>query len=369
MKIGIMTFWESKNNYGQILQLFALQRYLKSVGHEAYLIRFYRRDNSSRLTKLLRKGVLGILKSKFNKKKADEIDEARKFEEFKRENIEFGPNEYFSLDEIKENPPLADVYITGSDQVWNHTFTVSPEAFLLCFGSDDVKRVAYAASFGVREQDPLTKKLFIKHLRKFDKIGVRERSGIELVENLGFNPVWVLDPTMLFNSAQWNEMLNLDSLKVKMRKESIFIYTLGNSKTNDKDKFISYALKMDQYNVIHSTANSDFTGNLFPTIEEWVNYIRTSRLVITTSFHGIIFCILNNTNFIVLPNTGSAEGMNDRIESMLSILNMEDHLMIKFDKSKFDEILERRINWDFINKKIEELRIVSKSFISDFITS
>ena len=131
----------------------------------------------------------------------------------------------------------------------------------------------------------------------------------------------------------------------------------------DKEKFISHANASNQYKIVHATANNDTSGSFYPTIPEWVYNISVSSLVITTSFHGMIFCILNNTNFIILPNTGKAEGMNERIESMLSVVKLEDHLMESFEVQKFEKILNKDINWTVINQKLDKWREESYEFL------
>ncbi|WP_416448237.1 polysaccharide pyruvyl transferase family protein [Leeuwenhoekiella sp. A2] len=373
MKIGIITFWESNNNYGQILQLFAMQTILKRMGHEPFLIKYHRVppvEQIDFLTKLKNINLLRSIKYRLQapvRKKSLLLDEKRSFSNFKNEFICFGEKDYYNLNALQNDPPKADAYITGSDQVWNHTFKVSAEAFLLGFGAKSIKRIAYAASYGVKAQDGLTQHMFKKYLENFSGISVREKSGLELTKKLGFKANWVLDPTMLFTAKQWIELLKLGDIgdSPGVKKDQIFMYMLGNSEIKDKEKFIIHAKQKTDFKIIHATANNDFTGNAYPTIPEWIYYISTSKLVITTSFHGMIFCILNNTNFIVLPNTGHAEGMNERIESMLNFLGMGDHIMTCFSHKQFEAILKKEINWEDINQDLLKWREESILFLTE----
>lgn len=370
MKIGIMTFWESKNNYGQILQLFALQTTLNKLGHDSFLIKYRRIAPVNKENLLLKLNPIYLLRlifssiRRFIRKATHKDDEERKFDAFKKEHIVFGEYEYLNFNDLKENPPIADVYVVGSDQVWNNNFSVSAEAFLLGFGDKKVKRVAYAASFGEKTLSEDTKQLFEKYIHDFDSVSVREQSGLDICSSLNVsNPKWVLDPTLLFTKADWSEMLGLsDTVEVN---KSIFIYTLGNSEIVDRDKFIGYVNSLKECRIIHSSANNDISGNILPTIPEWVSNIKNAKMVITTSFHGMVFCLLNNTNFIILPNTGHAAGMNERILSLLILLGLEDHLIEQFSESKVSNIFSKNIDWNQVNTILEHQRQFSIEFIQN----
>jgi hypothetical protein len=373
MKIGILTFWESKNNYGQILQLFALQTTLNKLGHDSFLIKYRRipiARNISLVVKLnpiyLLRVIVGRVRRRLKRKESNTNDEERRFDAFKKEHIVFGEYEYLNFNDLKNNPPVADVYVVGSDQVWNNNFSVSAEAFLLGFGDKKVKRVAYAASFGQKILSKDTKQLFEKYIHDFDSVSVREQSGLDICSSLNVsNPQWVLDPTLLFTKEDWSKMLGLhDAVK---NDKSIFIYTLGNSEIIDRDKFIGYVNSLKGYRVIHASANNDASGNILPTIPEWVNNIKNAEMVITTSFHGMVFCLLNNTNFIILPNTGHAAGMNERILSLLTLLGLEDHLIEQFSESKVTNIFSKKIDWNQVNTILEHQRQFSIGFIQNAI--
>ena len=152
MKIGIVTFWSSKDNYGQLLQLFALQTFLKELGHEPFLIRYaFWKDNS--IPKLFKEYFLlpwripRAIKNKIAERKVHKsnIVHERKFVEFLSENILY-TEQIYSTKELINNPPIADCYITGSDQVWG-ALTPNP-VFFLQFGAKEIKRISFAASFG-----------------------------------------------------------------------------------------------------------------------------------------------------------------------------------------------------------------------------
>lgn len=362
MKIGIMTFWESHNNYGQLLQAFALQAYLKKEGHEVFFIKFHRIAPPKRQPLLKQ-----LIKSVIRKIQGDStsLDHSRGFDDFRKEHLTFSENGYKNYQELLDNPPIADAYVCGSDQVWNNTFKVPCEPFLLGFGPKLTKRVSYAASIGQKEISAETAALFKKHLENFNGISVRENSGVQICQQLGFSETaWVPDPTLLFTKAEWSDYLGININTAVQKKSGIFVYTLANSVINDKQKFIDYSNQMKDVQVIHASANDDSSGTIYPTINEWVGYIRSSDYIITNSFHGMVFCIIFNKKFVILPNTGHALGMNERITSLLGRFNLEEHVMYEFSKEKMDRLFEKEIDWKTINSSIDSWREEGKDFLN-----
>lgn len=376
MKIGIMTFWDSNNNYGQVLQLFALQNYLKKLGHEPFLIKYHRKEkvalaSTDIISKVFSKKLFSFISYKLNagkRKVAAAYDLQRQFPVFKAAHLVYGAEDYYSFEELLANPPAADVYFSGSDQVWNNHFKYSAEPFLLGFGDAKIRRVSYAASLGQASLTEKDTQLFSKYLDALDYISVREEQSIPLLAPLTKKPIaLVLDPTFLFLKEEWASLLQLKA--TPQAESKIFIYTLGNSEIKDKAKFIQYAKSMPTYKVVHATANNDFSGNAYPTVEGWLEVIGQSELVITTSFHAVVFCIIHQVNFIVLPNSGESAGMNERIISLLQMLDLEDHIMAEFDEQQFLSILHKQVKWDFVELILSAYRQVSQDFFKHALSS
>lgn len=367
MKIGIMTFWESQDNYGQQLQAFALQTYLKNMGHEVYLIQCKRTPIPQKEKRFFRriKTALYNLKKRVIQQYNKEVGPPNRFfDEFRKKYIKLGETEYRFLTELKVNPPKADAYICGSDQIWNNSFTISCEPYLLGFGNKETKRIAYAASFGQRELSPPTQELFKKYLGDFDAISVREKSGVNLCTMLGYKRAyWVPDPTLLFNKSQWLSMLNIKKIETGAGKR-LFLYVLGNSELHDKNKYFEYFRSETALEIIHTSANNDLSGIFFPSVEQWVFELSTCNYVVTNSFHGTIFSILFEKPFIVLPNTGSASGMNERITSLLGKLNLSEHMLESFEALEVERLLKKEINWSEVNDVLNEWKKDANSFLS-----
>ncbi|MEO5893977.1 MAG: polysaccharide pyruvyl transferase family protein [Ferruginibacter sp.] len=370
MKIGIMTFWESQDNYGQILQAFALKNYLENKGHDVFIIKYHRvipvKTFIERLTDFnLKDFIARRITSKKKVKKSGMP--SRGFDQFKKKHLNYSRQSYFSLKDLVQDPPVADVYISGSDQVWNNTFKVSCEAFLLGFGDNKTIRLSYAASFGMKNLDKKTRLLFKNNIKRFNGISVREESGVDICNEMGYNKaVWVPDPTLLFNRYDWTSSLSIDVNSSAQNK--IFVYVVGTGYIKDKQKIIDYAGSLPGKNVSHATANGSQSGDSFPSIEEWVKSISEADFVITNSFHGMVFCIIFHKKFIVLPNGGKAADMNERITSLLEKVGLKDHIMYEFKKSSIDSLLAKEIDWQKISIILEEWSKDASLFFREFLS-
>ena len=241
MRIGIVTFWQSGDNYGQQLQCWALQRYLKGIGHEPFLIRYlYKEPLWRKCLKLMAKTVLVYPLLRWWRHREVRRMEAvnrgmyieRRFEEFRKSHIYQTQRIYGSLKELRKDPPTADLYITGSDQVWHPVLLRRKDdrAYWLDFGSDRIRRIAYAASFGsdhcpLRLQAELTARL-----SRFDILSVREESGVAICQAVGKEAVHVLDPTLLLAKEEY---LSLSRDIPPSPSPYIFIYSINISSNEE----------------------------------------------------------------------------------------------------------------------------------------
>jgi hypothetical protein len=369
MKIGIMTFWWSRDNYGQILQCYALQKYLRDAGHDAYLIRYDpRNDYTYTKTPFLRKvlkafnpiklyNFLSYKKREFYKNTYEkQKNSQRNFEGFRIEFIKQSEKTYYSYDELVKNPPVADVYIVGSDQVWN-TFGMNKainviRAYLLDFGDQSIKRIAYAVSFGkeVLDNDSIT--IFAKLLPNFDYISVREKSGVDICKKCGSNNVeWVLDPTMLLEADKYHVLYKDEDIK-KPKKPYCLLYFL-NWESNLTIQTVYNWAKRENLDVIYVSGNgeSDKYKKIYPTIPEWIYLIEHAEYVITNSYHCSVFSLLFNKQFCILPLIGEYVGMNSRFDSLFELFQIESRF-INSDLS----ILNKEIAWQSVSIVFQNLR-------------
>lgn len=399
MKIGIITYWQSNDNYGQLLQCWALQQFLsKKMGHSPFLIRFKRyapvvippiARKESAFKHLLKnlKRILGIilvlpyLKDKRRRihikaelYRQQELEKyfqkknvGRDFQRFLWDNVKCSELEYSTLEELRQNPPSADAYITGSDQVWN--YDLHPEelaAFFLQFGKDSTKRIAYAPSIGHVTLPENLKKTLAEYLSVFDGISVREKSATSIVKDCGYDATHVLDPTMLLNSNDYNFIATTNA----DRDPYIFIYSMNYENTGDLpwENIREYAEK--QHYSIRVTPGSGYTPTRelfegveydYSTISSWIANIKASELVVTASFHGIVFAILFHKRFIFTPLKGMFSSSNSRALDLIDSLEL--HGQVWRENNDFGQIINNTIDWEAVDEHLSQLRIDSVSFL------
>lgn len=319
-----MTYWTSKENYGQLLQCFALQQFLKKMGHSPFLIK-YSPKPIIRKRSIFQKFVSYIFhfpayirysKQLFiqrrNRKYIDNTSNIkRQFDSF-LENFIDSTERSYTQNDLFETPPKADAYICGSDQIWG-----GDEMFYLPFVPKEKKIIAYAPSFGgVNSFSDEYELRLKKYLARFDFLGIREQSGVDLCRNLGFlNAIKVVDPTLLLSSNDY------DSIRIETYhdKPYIFLYLLGNPCACKVKEVYNFATQ-NNLDVIYvaSQNQNDKYEKISPQIGEWLDYLAKSEFVITNSFHCTVFSLIYKKKFMTIPLVGAFQRMNTRIEELLS---------------------------------------------------
>lgn len=375
MKIGVITFSESKENYGQMAQACALQIYLEKKGHSPFLIQydktaevnlrkpgFTQRLAMTNWKKLLDPAALFSKLDSLTKSAAPLPD--RKFDEFKSDFLKCDHHQYNCYNELNDNPPEADLYITGSDQVWNHHYTGNPKPFFLQFGKNESKRASYAASFGHKELPEAVMKEYEQYLRAFNAIGVREKSGIKLCRQMGYrNAVLLPDPTLLISKEKWLEYSQpIDAFSHDDRKK-VLIYTLGNRSSGLKDQTVEHFKTQEKVSVVHVSINKDTDGDTFPTVPQWLDLFDQADHVVTNSFHGTLFAIIFRKKFICLPSSGTKAGMNERLFTVLEKFNLFSQLLTEFNPTQINAMMSGSIDWGTVEYQIGDWQRDADRFI------
>ncbi len=352
MNIGILTL-PLFSNYGGILQNYALQQALQSLGHEIITLNLpFPPDKKSRSQK----------SSEYEKYQL-RLTKIQAFIEkyIKRTTCLHWP---FSFEQIKGLN--LNAYIVGSDQVWRPTF--SKRKFLKAMFLDflpndcDAVRLVYAASFGSVHWS-LGRKLVYRmvlapYARKFAQISVREEIGSEYCKRyLGQKetPV-VLDPVMLLQAKDYTEKLHL----TESPSTNLMCYILD--PTIAKTSFIESISSKLGLKTEFSFGSYDSTDGVMPSPIDWLNGFKNSEFVITDSFHGTVLSILFRKPFIVFAN--EARGL-ERFQTLLRLLNLESRLLILQGKNyELPQKFEYTIDYHQANKKLEELRKKSMDFLT-----
>lgn len=384
MKVGIITLWQSSDNYGQQLQCWALQQELIKLGHEPYLIRYdveYRtRNNKSPLWKKVLKLLLiyPVIKSlkrrKINEKEQllmaynAKRNEERQFLSFRKDNFLVSNNIYSTLQELKDNPPEADAYIVGSDQVWAFTLdNYENRVMFLDFGDKNIKRIAYAPSFSMPAYPEKLKHVLKENLDRFDSLSVREQTGAKICNEIGCTAQVVVDPTMLLTSKDYSAIAEANT-----SGPYIYLYYLNisNSEEVEWQQLHEFA-QNNSLKIIATPASGYMQGKelfdkveyQYATIPQWLGLINGARLVVTTSFHGVVFCIMHRTPFIYFPLMGKYSRGNNRVIDLCKILGLSDHIWN--ESSSFDSLLHKTINWENVQEKLKRLKKGSIDYLKN----
>ena len=392
-KIGIVTFWESNSNYGQILQNAALQFYLRSLGYFPETISFKIHSSDiklsikQRLERIIRDDVSiwrhakRRLKKFFNlrsrsihiKYSNEEYLLNRHFDHFKERYICYTHKLITTVTELKDlNKDSYIAFITGSDQVWTNAENDYSRqyAVLLSFVNNGIPRISYAASFGRNKIiDATEKKIYEQELPKFSAVSCREDSGVILCRQLGREDAkLVLDPTLLLSSTDWINFLGLP-IKHKTDQKRLFIYSLQNNDNRIIELYEYFKLKGYEIDYACSASCKESLSNCELTIEEWVQKIREADIVLTNSFHGTIFSVNFHVPVISLAKLDVSidSAGNRRMYSFLNEINMQDYLIREIRWKKIDELITYNVDWNKVDDYINRMRAISKAFLIDAI--
>ena len=377
MVIGIVTLWNTNDNYGGILQTYALQRYLRNKGHRAYIVRMlYSAGIYFKIKSLLKKLliILHCIKPNFAYRRQyivrDSI-KSRRFYEFRNEYISLSSIEYHSMFFLRLFYPKADVYITGSDQVWGMSPINQREAWhYLDFGKKETKRVSYAASFGRNTISEEDLDIIRKYLYSFDRISVRELSGVTILKKIGFDVCHCIDSTLLLGADDYIKIMS----NQKHKSQYAYVYSVNMSTSSEiywnrlKKVLASKGLK-----TVVTTASGYLPAKeLFSDVEydyaspsEWLSNIYYSNVVITSSFHGIVFSIIFRKQFIYFPLKSRFKSGNDRITDLLKLLGLNNRTANTQDDCLL--LLNDVIDYDSINLTSLNLLIRQSKEYLDFV--
>lgn len=347
-------------NHGAYLQAYALVTHLKAMGHDAEIINYrpdYLRGHFSLFAGDYRYSRIGlgwlyiIAKLPF---RLAALKRKKAFDNFYRDYIPTTPTEYHTLDSLRADPPIADCYIAGSDQIWNTTFKNGNDpAFYLSFGTAQTKRISYAASFATDMLKPGTETFVKKSLENFDHISVREKSGLNILSRLGFTGHHVVDPVFLLSASQWDKLASNDGLNEKYvliydferspeiehiaksisKKHNLKIYSVG-----------PFRLKYADRNYINFAPNS------------FLGLIKNAHCIISNSFHGSAFALIYHKDFIV---TKRADGLNTRMIDLLGQYNL--HYKLATDDT--NETIFKPVDYSIVTPKLEYDITSSKQFL------
>ncbi|TAH72108.1 MAG: polysaccharide pyruvyl transferase family protein [Anaerolineaceae bacterium] len=358
MKVGVVTF-HSANNYGAVLQTWALQKVLEDLNITTGVINYHPDiiDGLYDPMKLKRGLPRRLLKMKLYIRNRKSLIRYNKFQSFLGTKLNL-IGDYRTYKELEAANLNLDAYIVGSDQVWNPTHIGGFDpAYYLEFAEPASKRISYAASLGTDYVVPKHKNAMEKALNSFTSISVRERSIQNEISELAGKPVEVvLDPTLLLDKDDYDEI----KVKSKYKEPYILVYSIEkNPQLMEFANKISVSLGMP---ILQRRPMNGLINQMEPFYTsdagEFLGHIEAAKYVITNSFHGTVFSILYGKPFVSMLHTDTGR----RTEDLLKDLGMSSHILYdikdfdSFDIFKIDNIEETK-------EKIMRLRENSMSFL------
>lgn len=365
-RIGILT-QPLHTNYGGLLQAYALQKVLRDQGHDVVTVDFSKKE-SFELSDIKKIAINAIRKYVLKRNVNTVFPLSLK----QKNKIGCETNRFISQN-IKTTQKLIDIselsylksykfdaYVVGSDQVWRPRYSPGLSAFFLEFLENDstVKRISYAASFGVDHCDEYTSSdldRFSKALNKFDAVGVREDSAIELCKKYFLSDATqVLDPTLLLDVKDYIALVEYD--EIAQSDGNMFVYVLD--KKPEKDRIIEEVSRVK--NLKAFTVMPKF-GGVYPPVTQWLRSFMDAKFVVTDSFHGVAFSILFNKQFVAIGNVH--RGLS-RFTSILRLFGLEDRLITEPNDFKVSQV-EIDIDYYSVNIIMDSLKISSLKLLND----
>ena len=302
--IGIVTLHRSTANYGAAMQVYALWRYISSLGYDCEVVDILRPCHSryiySRAFKEKQSGIIRRVVKVFkglSKKNRKQNKRMQLFSEF-HQQIKYS-REYRSLHDLYNAPPQYDVYVTGSDQVWNPNMPFYSGVYFWDFIKRKVHKISYAASFGVDVIPESCWQNYRSWLNTYQSLSVREVSGVDIIRQLtGRDSFVVLDPVFLFSKKEW---IQCERIYKNLPEHYVFLYLVRyDASLAEKSLRFAFDNHLSLYVVL--SQRSMIKDKRFKLIEnagpyEWLYLINHADYVLTDSFHGTSFAIIMEKSF------------------------------------------------------------------------
>ena len=355
-------------NYGATLQAYALQTYLESQGHNVEIIDYrlpthiryelFMPYPKGRMYELIKKiPILKYIVCPYrNIKMLQTWGRKKAFDDFDKRFLHLSSVTYRNINEIRKNPPNADVYIAGSDQIWNTDALNGKDlGYYLDFGNKNIRRISYAASFGISKIKVGLEDFVARELRKFNKISVREKTGLDILKRLGLNGTLVVDPVFLLSKEQWLCNLNL--------KEKEGNYILLYDFLHDDVAIRNFALALSKKKKLKIVSVNDISEAPYADIQinnagpiEFLQYLLNATYVVSNSFHATAFSLIFQKEFATFSLI--SQHNSTRMEDLLQCVGLEYRL------NPVNIQIFRTVDWEKVSTTLLNLIVGSKNFLN-----
>ena len=365
MKIGLISFHNAAN-HGASLQAYALERFLELNNFDCEYIDYQNetRRQSYDMRFLIRKSIL-------EKRFVDAVKYAigmpllslrkRSFSSFYKKYVKYSTKTYYTPKELKETNEIYDVFITGSDQIWNPHHNGDDVSYLLGFVNDDKLKISYSSSLSVTSIPAKLEKDYKNCLNAIKYLSTRELSGVKLIKELtGRDAKLVLDPVFLLSKEEWSKIITTPKISYR------FVF----SDTNRPNQITNFVKQtgfpistVKHHKLSRYTTSADFLNpkvkveyTLSPS--RYIQDILESEIVLSASFHCTSFAIIMNRPFVCFL-TGD-EGKDERLMTLLSHFGLKDRI---FNNMMTLEDVNKPIDWHYVNTVLDEKRKDSIAFL------
>lgn len=358
MKACIVTF-QSAYNYGAVLQAYALQEYLNANFATTVILDYHNKaiDDSYRapcivdFIKKPKNAVFKGMQAILYRGKKNKIDKFR--------NVCLSMTKRYDSSDVSDAYDEADVFVTGSDQVWNYLIVGRDSTFYLDFAKDKPK-CSYAASFGVSKIPEEYNSFYKENVKRIDLISVREEAGAQIAVDFSGKPVCVMpDPTLLLEKQTWEDLI----IRPKTKGKYILVY-----KITKADQLLLFAKKISCITglpivFIPNDLKDGMVGQLKTNVGpcEWLGYIHEAEYVITNSFHGTVFSILFSKKFFA-EVSGKVNPSTSRLNSLLKMFDLENRKIDHFTQI----MLEVEIDIESVDAVLRLQRDKTRAFFEAF---
>lgn len=364
MKVAVITL-HRLYNYGSVLQAYATQKLLENAGHQVEIVDYITSHRTKKAILLhVPVTISGIKKYLYLFFKSFSIlFKEKTFGGFVKHYLHT-TKEYITDIDLDRDPPQADLYVTGSDQVWNSKYNLGVDrGYFLDFVSENAKRVAFVSSFGATELSDEEKIIIRKYISRYQYLSVRENSAVELLKEVGRNDaVWLIDPTLQIAKDEW-----LRIASKRLIKEKYLILMLLYSEDNGATQFarkIADEKGLKLVKLSWDMKKPPLVDKLMThrSPEDFLSLFYYAEFVVTNSFHGLAFSINLEKQFIVVRRNE----FNSRIESLLRLTNLEKRLVST--QEQVDNIASEVIEYEPVRQVLKEEREKAAMFIRNAIS-
>nr|WP_319473685.1 polysaccharide pyruvyl transferase family protein [uncultured Sphaerochaeta sp.] len=362
--VGLLSFQDAIN-YGAILQLFALQSSIESLGYNVDVIDYDCKGITSQYNFV-------SLKSRYSKKEILKKNVSYFYHFLKKSRIHRFKAERLNLTQRYDNHSIREVLdrysavIVGSDQVWNPLCTQKDETYFLQF-VESTRRIGYAVSLGNSENLKLYNSDVSAYISNFYAVSIREVNDLNLMLSLGAkNCVQVLDPVFLLSKEIWGRLISEVKFEnyifvYELRQNPILWNTVKNLASTEKKTVVYVSKSISRDFEVTFKRGMIALPNI--SVEMFLSLVYHSDLIITDSFHGAALSILFNKEFIAVKNPDKFN-TNQRLESLVSTLSINSVLIDK-ELAK----IGTKIDYKSVNKKVSNLKKISYEFLKNSLES